>query len=87
VPYTPAERLWFHDGITITRGHEGSNRGVDITEGLLDHKVCWPTGASTPDFGSKLFGSCFGPDYLGDNDKSQNPSGRHKYEGGAVWKL
>jgi hypothetical protein len=78
VLYAPAGQLIFHGGITIARGHEGDNPGVDAIESLLLHKSSVPGTASMPVFGCKLFGSCTRPDTL-ENTLQNNG-------GGAVWK-
>jgi hypothetical protein len=76
--YAPSGQLLFHGGITIARGHEGDNPGVDAIESLLLHKDSVPVAASTPVFGCELFGSCSRQDVL--QNTNQNKSG------GAVWK-
>jgi hypothetical protein len=78
VLYAPSGQLLFQGGITIARGHEGDNRGVDTIESLLLHKGSPPIGANTPVFGCALFGSCSRPDIL--QNTNQNNAG------GTVWK-
>jgi len=78
VLYAPSGELLFHGGITIARGHEGDNPGVDVIESLLQHKDAAPVAASTPVFGCELFGSCTRQDTL-QNINQYNG-------GGAVWK-
>jgi hypothetical protein len=76
--YSTAGELLFHGGITVARGHEGDNAGVDAIESELNHKVEGPITGSTPVFGCELLGSC--------TQSDTNPSGATNETGGAAWK-
>ena len=83
VLYAPSGTLLFRGGITIARGHEGDNAGVDTIECLLRdnwllRKDSPPAEVNTPVFGCALFGSCSRQNIL----QNSNPNDA----GGTVWK-
>jgi hypothetical protein len=94
VLYVPSGELWFHGGITIARGHEGDNPGLDEIENLLKAPGAdapRPALASTPVFGCELFGSCTRQDNLPDTNQcpgvNVNQNSIHTHRRDANWKL
>jgi len=52
VVYGPDGKLWFHGGITASRGHEGDNLGADCVVAALNNRALAAT--TTPTFGCEI---------------------------------